>query len=56
MRWYLKKWMETEAHDKFAASIASDLLQQKGLMVKEYCQTIGQPQWPLDEIAIALFA
>ena len=25
-------------------------------MVKEYCQTIVQPQWPLDEIAIALFA
>ena len=25
-------------------------------MVEEYCQTIVQPQWPLDEIAIALFA
>ena len=56
MRWYLKKWMETEAHDKFIASIASDLLQQKGLTVEEYCQNIVQPQWPLDEIAIALFA
>ena len=56
MRSYLKKWIETEAHDKFIASIASDLLQQKGLMVEEYCQTIVQPQWPLDEIAIALFA
>ena len=48
--------METEAHDKFVASIVSDLLRRKGLTVEEYCQTIVHPQWPLDEIAIALFA
>ena len=56
MRWYLKKWMETEAHDNFVANIASDLLHRKGLTVKEYCENIVQPQCPLDEIAIVLFA
>ena len=56
MRWYLKRWMETEAHDNFIASIMSDLLWRKGLSVEEYCQNIVTLQWPLVKIALVLFA
>ena len=39
IRWYLKRWMETEAHETFIENIASDLLKEKGLSVQEYCET-----------------
>ena len=48
--------METEPHENFIRNIVSDLLQRKGLTVAEYCQNIVQLQWPLDEIALVLFA
>ena len=56
MRWYLKRWMETEAHENFIKNTASDLLKRKGLSVAEYCGNIIKPQCPLDEIGLVLFA
>ena len=56
MRWYLKWWMETEAHETFIKNIVSDLLKRQGLSVEEYCQNIVKPGWPLDKIGLVLFA
>ena len=56
MRWYFKRWMETEAHETFIENIASHLLKRKGLSVEEYCQKIVKPGWPLDEIGLVRFA
>ena len=56
MRWYFKRWMETEAHETFIENIASDLLKRKGLSVQEYCDNIVKLGWPLDKIGLVLFA
>ena len=48
--------METEWHENFVQNIAADLLHHKGLTVDKYCENIVKPQWPLDEIALVLFA